>query len=342
MASQPVLATATLPFSSLPLDPLGPPYNAWGRYGSSDQLGTLNMLVPRVVAAAARTEIRTGTRVSLDWPLNQPLHPNYGRDRLKHVIRRKGPEGRVVNDDLLEFNTQSSSQWDGLRHYGYLEAKRYYNNTTDEQLHSSLTLGIDVIASSGGITGRGILLDYVSWAEANSVQLDPLASTSIPLAHLQRVIASYNITFSPCGGDILFIRSGLTAAFNKLDDSSQNMLSKRPTADFAGVEATPEVLKWLWDSKFAAVAGDMPAFERSPPGGGKSDAYPAEEVGLEGACCLHEVLLGGWGCPIGEMFDLEALAEMCKKEARWSFFVSSVPLKVPGGVASPPNAIAIF
>lgn len=118
MASQPVLATATLPFSSLPLDPLGPPYNAWGRYGSSDQLGTLNMLVPSVVAAAARTEIRTGTRVSLDWPLNQPIHPNYGRDRLKHVIRRKGPEGRVVNDDLLEFNTQISSQWDGLRHYG--------------------------------------------------------------------------------------------------------------------------------------------------------------------------------------------------------------------------------
>ena len=76
------------------------------------------MLVPSVVAAAARTEIRTGTRVSLDWPLNQPIHPNYGRDRLKHVIRRKGPEGRVVNDDLLEFNTQISSQWDGLRHYG--------------------------------------------------------------------------------------------------------------------------------------------------------------------------------------------------------------------------------
>lgn len=106
------------------------------------------------------------------------------------------------------------------------------------------------------------------------------------------------------------------------------MLSERPTADFAGVEATEEVLKWLWDSKFAAVAGDMPAFERSPPGGGKSDAYPAEEATLQGVGSLHEVLLGGWGCPIGEMFDLEALAELCKKEARWSFFVSSVPLKV--------------
>lgn len=44
----------------------------------------------------------------------------------------------------------------------------------------------------------------------------------------------------------------------------------------------------------------------------------------------------------GEMFDLEALAEACKKHNRWSFFVASVPLNMPGGVSSPPNAMAIF
>jgi hypothetical protein len=32
--------------------------------------------------------------------------------------------------------------------------------------------------------------------------------------------------------------------------------------------------------------------------------------------------------PIGEMFDLEALARKCEELGRWSFFVSSVPLKV--------------
>ncbi|KAL9012620.1 MAG: hypothetical protein Q9173_002637 [Seirophora scorigena] len=217
MAPTPVLTTATLPFSSLPLEPVGPPYNAWGRYGSSDQLGTLNMLTPSIAAAAARTEICTGTRVSLDWPFNKPVYPSYGRDRLKHGIRRRGSEGRVVNEDVLEFNPQTSSQWDGLRHYAF--------------------------ASSGGIMGRGILLDYVSGAEANSIQVNPLASTSIPLTHLERLIASHNIVLSRSGGDILFIRSGLTAAFDKLDDLSQCMLSERPTADFAGVKATEEVLK---------------------------------------------------------------------------------------------------
>jgi hypothetical protein len=57
---------------------------------------------------------------------------------------------------------------------------------------------------------------------------------------------------------------------------------------------------------------------------------------------MHEVILSGWGMPIGELFDLENLAEHCKKENRWSFFFTSEVCKVPGGVASPPNGLAIF
>jgi len=107
------------PFSSLPLDPSGPHGNAWGLYGSTDQLGTLNMLTPSVVAAAAASEIKTGVRVSLDLPLNVPANPCFGRQNFRHKILSKLKEkGRPVNDDVVEFNTQSSTQWDGLRHYG--------------------------------------------------------------------------------------------------------------------------------------------------------------------------------------------------------------------------------
>lgn len=44
----------------------------------------------------------------------------------------------------------------------------------------------------------------------------------------------------------------------------------------------------------------------------------------------------------GEMFDLEALSRTCEELQRWSFFVTSVPLNMPGGVSSPPNVMAIF
>jgi len=107
------------PFSSLPLDPNGPPGNAWGHFGATDSLGMLNLLTPLVVARAAQ-EIKTGIRVSLDWPLNKPLYPSYKRQPFHHELinRAKGEELRVVNDDHLSFNTQCSSQWDGFRHFG--------------------------------------------------------------------------------------------------------------------------------------------------------------------------------------------------------------------------------
>lgn len=44
----------------------------------------------------------------------------------------------------------------------------------------------------------------------------------------------------------------------------------------------------------------------------------------------------------GELFDLEALARSCQELQRWSFFVASVPLNMPGGVSSPPNVMALF
>lgn len=57
---------------------------------------------------------------------------------------------------------------------------------------------------------------------------------------------------------------------------------------------------------------------------------------------LHEYLLPRWGMPIGEMFNLEGLAQVCQEQKRWEFFFTSAPLFVPGGVASPPQGIAIF
>lgn len=42
------------------------------------------------------------------------------------------------------------------------------------------------------------------------------------------------------------------------------------------------------------------------------------------------------------MFDLEGLAQLCKRLDRYTFFFTSMPLNMPGGVSSPPNAQAIF
>ena len=60
--------------------------------------------------------------MSLDWPLDRPGGGFNGRDGLRWEMRRReGKEGdkeRCVNDDVVRLDTQGSSQWDGMRHYG--------------------------------------------------------------------------------------------------------------------------------------------------------------------------------------------------------------------------------
>ena len=45
---------------------------------------------------------------------------------------------------------------------------------------------------------------------------------------------------------------------------------------------------------------------------------------------------------IGELFNLEPLSMACEKAGRWSFLFTSAPLNIPGGIASPPCAVAVL
>ncbi len=190
----------------------------------------------------------------------------------------------------------------------------------------------------GGIVGRGVLLDYVAFCQRHGLQVDAFKSAAMPVKHLQQMVREADLTIR--SGDILLIRFGFTLAYSRLSTAEQDALAQRQNPDFLGLDSTVATLRWLWESGFAAAAGDAPSFEQAPVRGlWTSDKM---EDGVRDGGLIHQVLLGGWGMPIGEMFDLEKLAETCQRLGRWSFFLSSVPLHVPGGVASPPNAVAIF
>ncbi|GKZ38315.1 hypothetical protein AbraIFM66950_010445 [Aspergillus brasiliensis] len=85
-------------FSGLPLQKDGPPGNAWGLWGSDDQIGTLNHLTDAVVARAAKEEIRTGSRVSLNWALDASSYPSLGRKPLELKLINKAPL-KIAHDD---------------------------------------------------------------------------------------------------------------------------------------------------------------------------------------------------------------------------------------------------
>lgn len=68
--------------------------------------------------------------------------PAFSRQGFQQKIHHKAP--RAVNDDILTFNTQSSSQWDGFRHFGYQEHKLFFNNRKQEDFQTSTQNGIHV------------------------------------------------------------------------------------------------------------------------------------------------------------------------------------------------------
>ncbi|KAL9126891.1 MAG: hypothetical protein Q9217_004125 [Psora testacea] len=177
-----------------------------------------------------------------------------------------------------------------------------------------------------GIVGHGVLLHYGSWCSANGVVYGPYAGQSITLEQLRGVAKAQGteIRF----GDIFFIRSG-TTAFNELSQSQRVERAEVNPPTLSGVGQSEDILEWIWDN-FSAVAADIPAFERWRAAVSQRDWY------------FHEVLLAGWEMPNGELFDLEKLRAHCKKIGRWSFFLSSEVCNVPGGVASPANALAIL
>ncbi|KAH7166592.1 putative cyclase-domain-containing protein [Dactylonectria macrodidyma] len=312
-------------FDDLPLRPGDPKSSAWGLWGEDDELGTLNLLTPEVVKRAA-AEVMTGKTIPLNLPLNafgQPMNPV--RKPCTHRIIAKGH----ANDDELDINTQGSSHWDGPRHYPYQETLQYYNGLTQDDISGpamSNKLGIQNLAIKT-ITGRGVLLDWFSWAQKNNIDVDPFSQHGIPLSDLLAVAKAQNTQFRP--GDILIVRTGWLRGYRDLTREAQDALAHRPVRSSCGIDASPEVVRWHWDNAFAAVASDTVAYEVWPSPRSAGDR-------------MHEVFLSGWGMPIGESFDLEKLAETCREEERWSFMFVSVPLDVPGGIASPPGAVAIF
>lgn len=256
----------------------------------------------------------------------------FGRKPFEHRIKWVAPG--TAFDDEYHFNPQQSSQWDGFRHHNAPaptpeDATRrvFYGGTTAEEIQepTSTRIGIGHWATKG-IAGRGVLIDYLSWAEKKGISVNALSQQAVSIDDVLTIANECGIKFQR--GDIFFLRIGLPRTWANMTSTQKQEYSLQSAPKHAGLEQSERVLRFMWDNHFAAVASDAVSFEVFPP--------------VQPEWDLHHHLLAGWGVPIGEMFDLEGLAELCKKLGRWTFFLSSSPLNCARGVSSPPNCMAIF
>lgn len=301
---------------------------AWGVWGADDQLGMLNNIAPATTAAAARL-VKAGLRFNLNLPLHMPLGM-IGTAR--HNIRRPPRQtlfkleyaGLTVRDDRVDdFYPQSSTQWDGLTHIAD-PLLGFYNGVQDSSVtqREGTRNGIEHLVRFG-IATRAVLVDLPRFFARTGRLWESNGSRIASVADVQACLNLQGSTLSR--GDLLLIRTGWLNDFrNAPDDEARGQLFS--SRDYSGLSGQSEMWKFLWDHRVIGVASDSVTVEVWP----LAERRPS----------LH-LAIARMGLLLGEMFDLDALAEDADCNGHHEYFFVSAPLNLRGGVGSPANAMAI-
>jgi hypothetical protein len=133
---------------------------------------------------------------------------------------------------------------------------------TQDDIHGtreSTVNGIDGWADKA-IAGRGILVDYASWAATQTQRnsYDAMATHAISVDDIKTILAASDT--QPRAGDILFVRTGYVGAYLGLDDAGKQALQTAKHS-WAGIEQGEDMARWLWEQQFAAIVADNPSLE---------------------------------------------------------------------------------
>ena len=311
-------------FDQLPVSVGAPAHSSWGVWGDGHLLGCWN----NIDAAATRRGVscvRAGKVFSLNAPYDPALTDSMGRPAHRHRIE---PKGGAAWDDVIDgFNTQGSTQWDGFGHAGSPVYGHYGGLSRDDH-------GVQHWAAHGFAT-RGVLADIGRWRDEQGRPLDLATDEMVPVDELVATLEQQGSEVLP--GDILLLRFGWLGWWRQHRPHVPGPLA------FPGIEPSLEAARLLWDLHVAAVGGD-PGLDPLPGRFGRLTAPPSREDLADPAfgfqLTLHTVL-PMLGLSIGEYFDLDALAQDCAAAGDWTFLITSAPMQLPGGVATPANALAI-
>lgn len=303
----------------------------WGRWGEEDQLGTLNLVGPDELVAAARCVV-TGRVISLgiSFGENGPQTGGFARFNPIHLMTRDGNDalagttprdfygGRDAYtrsaDDIVIMPLQSGTQWDGLSHIIF--ENQMYNGYSADLVSSKGALKNSITEARNKMVGRGVLLDIarnhdVDWLEPGTV---------IGAEELERCAVNQNVEVR--AGDIVLVRTGQMG----------QVRARGSWGDYAGGSAPGLGLSaadWIHEKQPSALATDTWGMEVLP--NETPDVFQP----------LHIILIVHMGLTVGEIFDLEELGEACAEDGSYEFLFSAPPLPIEMAVASPINPVAI-
>jgi kynurenine formamidase len=311
----------------------------WGRWGDSDELGTLNLIDDAKVLQAAGL-VRRGKvfPLGIEFGSSSPQGAFDFRPKPQHFMTVDGgdeshyaqygskwPENGSAqqisaffgaspfrfNDDVIVMPLQAATQWDALAHVYY--DGQLYNGFPASSVTSAgaFHCGIDKVDVKG-ITTRGVLIDILRYRGVDFL----VPGSDVTPDELEEAAAQQGVTIER--GDVVLVRTGWIAEFRRTGN---------PMEPSSGLSW--RVASWLHDHEVAAVAADNVMVE-------------SLESGVDGMFLpLHLLTLREMGMMLGEFWFLDALAEDCAADGVYEFQLVAPPLRVTGAVGSPVNPIAL-
>lgn len=285
----------------------------WGRWGKTDQRGTVNLITPAKIRSAAML-VKDGYSVSLSRDADTVT----SADNLQpfgHAMTATGVDKEpmfAMDTYTISYHNQAQTHFDSLSHMFY--QGKLYNGYSQSQVNRSGAGELAVTAFKTGFVSRGILMDIPRLKGLKYLEL----STPIYPADLEAWEKRAKVTVG--SGDIVLVRTGRWA---RRAEKGAWDIGK------AAAGLHPSCARWLHDRGVAIFGSDthgelMPSVAEGSP-------YP-----------LHQLLIVAMGMPMFDNCDLEALGEAAEKHGRWEFMLTASPLAIPRGTGSPLNPIATF
>ncbi|MGZ6588555.1 MAG: cyclase family protein [Solirubrobacteraceae bacterium] len=302
------------------VEKLAQQYRTWGKWGPEDELGHANYVTEERVVSAASL-VRRGTVFSMSLPMDVtgPQTGPHSRVNPQHqmLLTAHDDLGGPVrfNDDAVYMPLQSSTQWDSLAHV-FHEGQGYNGRGIDTISSMSGARANSITALRDRAVGRGVLLDLPRFV--GSTALEPGAC--IQAEDLEACAQAQGVDVGE--GDWVLVRTGQLG----------ERLGAGNWGDYAGGSApglAVSAADFLCQRRVAGVASDTWGLEAMP--------YETSDI----LSPLHVILLVNAGVYIGEMWNMESLADDCAEDGVYEFFLSAPPLTITGAVASPINPLAI-
>ena len=296
----------------------------WGRWGSEDQMGTLNLITPQKQTQAARL-VQDGLTVSCSRPITTEMASDVNYQVMRYMV--DSGEGRDTDSPErlaqrrgaaefigMVFHGQTITHVDSLSHYSW-RGKMYNGHPANmvtsregAQVHS-----VDV--AHRGIVTRGVLLDVAK--TAGKAWYEP--GEGVMPADLEAAEEMSQVKVGP--GDVLLVRTG----------NYRKRLERGPSDPNA--EGSPAChvacAPWFHDRAIAMLGTDTP-----------NDVRPSGYPGIFNP--LHTVALVAMGLWMIDNCNLEELSRACEEKRRWDFMLAIGPLRLFNVTGSPVNPIAIF